>query len=526
MKPTKRFDHNASAAARKSRAEAGKAYHTGPARDQFNSRLSKHLRGSSEGAGGRVRRAHALGHVYIKVNWPRGQSRPSRRSPAPPARTIAAVGILAVLLTCGIAAPAQAQPEPWTLDRVLEVARRSDPGIAAARSAERAGRAAAATTWSALSPRIGVDGAWTRTDDPALLFSQKLWQGRFAADDFALPALNDPAPRNAWSWGITAEQPLWNGGAEVTAPALASHRSRAAHASARAAMADRLLEVARIYVEAVRAREALLGDSASLAAAEEGRRAASERFRRGQVPELDTLRAATRWAEARVQRFSSWRRFHVARSRLSVLLERAVGPDEVGVLPDPEPLHRAAASPRPDARSWAYESARAEASARALEATRASLALLPSLNARADVRRYEDPKSGVGERRFFVGLIASFPVWDGLRRLQERRAASARADEARAHAELLRRAHQTEQIDALLAATESLQRLDASRLAASSAEEALRLAQSRYRAGLLPQSDLLAVDAEVARARHLRADADADAVLAQIRLMHVRGVLE
>ncbi|MGE5178164.1 MAG: TolC family protein [Bacteroidota bacterium] len=438
------------------------------------------------------------------------------------------VRILLRCLALGLlAAAAPARAQTWTLDRVLEAARRSDPGMAAARAAGEAGTAEAATRWSALSPRIGVDAGFTRSDDPALLFSQKLWQGRFTASDFALPALNDPAPRNAWNWGVTAEQPLWNAGAEVTTPALVAHQSRAARAAARAAAADRLLEVAGVYVEAVRARDALAADSAALAAAEEGRRAAAERFQRGQVPELDTLRATTHWAEARVARLASGQRLTVALARLGDVVGERVPAETLGALPDAAALHGAAATAGPDAaRRGEVEAAREEASARGIEATRASLALFPSINARADVRRYEDPETGGGERRFFVGLTASLPIWDGLRRIEERRAAKARAREAAARAEQILRSLKTASVESALAADEAMERRDTALLAAASAEEALRLAQARYRAGLLPQSDLLAVDAEAARARLSRVEAESESVLAQIRLMHARGVLE
>jgi len=55
-------------------------------------------------------------------------------------------------------------------------------------------------------PRLALDGGWTRSDDPALLFSQKLQQGRFTTDDFALSELNDPSPSNAWNGGVVVEQ--------------------------------------------------------------------------------------------------------------------------------------------------------------------------------------------------------------------------------------------------------------------------------------------------------------------------------
>jgi outer membrane protein TolC len=422
---------------------------------------------------------------------------------------------------------AAAYAEPWTLDRVL-VAARGEPGVAAAKSAGDAGGAGAAAGRLGFLPRIGLVAGWSRSDDPAFLFSETLRQGRFTSADFALSSLNQPPPRNTWSWGVAVDQPLWNGGAEVTAPALAAHRTRAARAASRAGVADRLLGAARAFVEAARARGAQAADSVGLSAAEEGRRAAVERFHLGQVPELDTLRAASRRAGARVDWLGSRKNLAVALARLEAFVGAPVPPDSLAPLPSPESLRSLSRGPAGAAsvRRGEYEAAREEARARGIEATRASLAFLPAVNARAEVRRYEDPESGAGDRRFLVAVWAELPVWDGLRRWNDRRAARARADEAAARAELVRLELETASIDASAEAALALERRDSARLAAASSEEALRLAQARYRAGLLAQTDLLAVDAEAARARLFLVDSESEAVLAQVRERHARGLLE
>ncbi len=454
-----------------------------------------------------------------RCSHPRARSRASR---------IIAVLALAAALPGAAAEPARAGT--WTLERVLEAARRKDPGITAARRAGEAGRATGAAAFSALSPRVTLDAGFTRSDDPALLFSQKLWQGRFESRDFALPALNQPAPRNAWNWGVTVEQPLWNAGTEVTAPAAASHRRAAATASQRASIADRLLAAAETYARAVRARDAFAADSVALTAAEEQRRAAVERFHRGQVPELDTLRAVTRWAESHTAWLTAGKDLDVAFRRLSLLAGEEIGAQDLADLPDAAAIAPPAVSIAP-AKSGGAErgeltAVREQAKALRVESTRAAFALLPSLNARLDLRHYHDPDSGEGDRRFLVGVSASLPVWDGLRRYEERRAARARAQEAEARAEQLRRDLSLEALDARGEASLALERRETARLARASSEEALRLALARYRAGLLAQTDLLAADAEAARARLDAVDAEVDAVLAQYRYRHATGDLE
>ena len=436
-----------------------------------------------------------------------------------------AASALAVTLLAAAGPPASAGP--WTLERTLEAARRMDPGITAAHRAGEAGRAEGSAALASLSPRITLDAGLTRGDDPALLFSQKLREGRFTSQDFALSSLNQPAPRSAWSWGVTLEQPLWNRGAEVTSPAIASHRRAAASAGERASVADRLLAAAETYGRAVRARNALAADSVAFAAAEEHRRAAVERFRQGQVPELDTLRATTRWAEARSAWLTADKDLGVAMRRLALLVGEEVGAAELADLPEPQALSPPATEAQtPSPVRGELEAARERANALRVESSRAAFALLPSLNARLDVRQYRDPDSGEGERRFLLGVSASLPIWDGLLRIEERRAARARAEEAEARAEDLRRDLSLQVLDARGEASIALDRREAARMARASSEEGLRLALARYRAGLLPQTDLLAADAEAARARLGAVDADVDAVLAQYRYRHAMGVLE
>src|SRR5512139_3195947 len=97
-----------------------------------------------------------------------------RRAAARAAAIIAEVTALAAVAVALHPFPAGAAP--WTLERTLAAVREHDPALQAERAAGEAGRAMAAQTWATLLPHIIVSGGFTRTDDPAMLFSQKLWQ--------------------------------------------------------------------------------------------------------------------------------------------------------------------------------------------------------------------------------------------------------------------------------------------------------------------------------------------------------------
>jgi outer membrane protein TolC len=422
-------------------------------------------------------------------------------------------------LSCEAAA---ASAETWTLERVLDGVRRSDPVIRSARASGEAARAQAAGGRAAFSPRVSLQAGITRSDDPALLFSQKLWQGRFTADDFALPSLNQPATATGMQWSLVVEQPLWNAGSEISAPGLAARRRRAADAAERGAIAGRLLEAVERYADAVSASAAEAADSVALAAAEGYRSAAVERLRMGQVSPLDSMRGAARAGEARLRWLSAQQTTRLALARLGALLGTPVDPASLASLPDvPGPPAVASTAPQPE-----LVAAREFAAALATESRRAALGLLPSLNSRLTMTGYRGPDVASWERRWTAAVALDMPLWDGAHRFQEWRAARARAGQAGADAEALARDLAVGLSAAQANAALALERRAVARETAAAAVEALRFASARYRAGLLPLTDLLATDAEAVRARETQVAAEADAVVRHYHLLWARGELQ
>jgi multidrug efflux system outer membrane protein len=418
-----------------------------------------------------------------------------------------------------IAVPATAAP--WTLERVLAAVRADDPVIAAARAGADAARAEASAGRFAFSPRVTLQAGATRGDDPALMFTQKLWQGRFTAQDLALPALNQPPAATGLHWGLVIEQPLWNGGRELTSVGLASRRRRAARAAGEAAVAARLLEAVETYAGAARARAAEAADSAGLVAAESYREAAVGRLRMGQVSPLDSMRAAARAGEARLRWLASRQAADLSLKRLSALVGVPVARESLA-LPGDTPDSPSAAAPAPRAELVA---ARETAAAMGSESRQAGLSLLPALNSRFTVTRYRDANLGDWEPRWTAAVLLELPLWDGARRVEDWSAARARAREARARAAALERDLALDLEAARSEAALSDERRAVARDTDAAAGEALRFATERYRAGLLPLTELLATDAEAARARLARVEAETQALVAHYRLVRARGEL-
>ena len=436
-------------------------------------------------------------------------------------RAARAAAILAeLLLFTGLSGRSPAAAEPWTLERVVDTVRRRDPGVVAARAGGDAARARASQSRGALSPRVSFETAWLRGDDPALLFSQKLQQGRLTAGDLALPALNQPPAATSLQWGLVLEQPIWNAGHEVTGPGLASHQLRAAAAAESAAVAERLLQAVELYVGAVRTRAAAAADSIALAAAESYRAAAAERLRMGQTSPLDSMRAGARAGEARLRWLASRQAARLSLERLGARVGARVEADSLAALPE---MSVPPAS-EPGARAEIV-SARESSVALATESKRAGMGLLPSINSRFTWTHYRDLHAGDWEPRWTAAVLLELPLWDGRRRYQDWSAARARARQAEENLVSMERDLALDLDAARSDADLALEQRSVARETHDAAEEALRFAAARYQSGLLTLTELLATDAEAAHARQTRVDAEAAAVLAHYRLLHARGEL-
>ena len=444
------------------------------------------------------------------------QSRRAARSAANVAQAAALLASLVLLPAIAGAAAAEA----WSVERVLDAVRTNDPSVRAARAGGAAGRAQAAQAWAMLSPHVSASAGFTRTDDPAVLFSQKLWQGRFTMADFAIDQLNQPDPKSAMQWSLTVDQPLWNGGRELTVPGLAARYNRAATAMERANVANELLAAVEAFTNALRARAGDRAAARGLEAALAMRESAVARFRMGQVPELDTLRATARVGEARVRAIGARRGLAVAMEHLSKRVGTPLAAEDLAESAGFAPVAERAETARGE-----LAAAREGAKAATTESRTAVLRLLPSFNSRFAVSQYRPWDADSYERRWMVAVMAEMPLFDGAQRFNEARAARAKADEARARAQAAERDLATGLAAARVDDAVARERRDAARAGLAAAEEGLRLAALRYRAGLLPLSELLAADAEASAARAAEADASSAVTLAHYRLLHAQGDL-
>jgi outer membrane protein TolC len=240
------------------------------------------------------------------------------------------------------------------------------------------------------------------------------------------------------------------------------------------------------------------------------------------VAEIDTLRALTRKSQAYAVWLDARSRAALARARLSDWVGEEVAPEDLES-PDAPVEHSTVSTVIPRGE---LQAALENQAALRLESRRSGLSLLPSLNSSARVDWYRDGSVGPVQRRWMAELRLDVPIWDGGRRIQDWRAASARSREAQARAREMTARLELERVDAASQLELSIDRAVATRAARASAEEALRLAQARYHGGLLPLTELLAADSEAARARLDDITAAAATVSSRYNYLHSIGELK
>jgi len=426
---------------------------------------------------------------------------------------------LTLLLTAGLAVPGGAQtPLRLSVADAMGKAREHHPQLARVRSERRIREADVRGSMATYLPVVSTDWSLVRTDDPVAVFGSKLRQGKFAATDLALDALNQPAAISNAAWGLTVEQPLvapegWFGRRAAQAGAEAGRlaESRAGQMVA--------FDALRAYFGAVfqTARIGVL-DTALVAARETLRQVQSLR-REGVVTAVDEQLAVARVSELEAGRAMAEADRIGAVDQLLVTLGEAPGQsveltDRLELLAtEPDSGRRA------DLDALRRVVAAQEANLKRVRAQR-----LPTAGAFGTVAFNDGSLAAVsGPAHWTAGVMVRWTPFKGLRDLAQ--ADQARAERDRSVEEL---SSAERAADAEVRAAEA--RLAAARAALAAADRALdysaqaaRIAATRYAGGVATISELLAVRAGEAAQRLARLEALFHARIAQAHVAVARG---
>ncbi len=430
---------------------------------------------------------------------------------------------LSLLLGGGAAAGAAEATRPVDLASVMRQAREQAREVAAARARQEAADARVSQAKAYRLPQLRLQEIYARTDSPAEAFAFQLNQERFSFPEFVSGDPNDPDALSTAITRLELEVPIWTGGELSKRAAQAGLAAEAAAISSGWTSDQAAVAAAEAYVRLAQVREqvALLEKARGTVAAHvDLARAYSAQ---GMLVRSELLRAEVELA--RMDDLLAEARGHgrVAEANLAFRLADPLGTSyELAPLPDPADLAEgregwiASAAGRRD-----LEAARTLLAAGELEAEALKGGLFPRIGLVARHDLVDDSLFGTHGDSTTVMAMASIDLVDLFPSGRRRSAIAAARAEAEAGRQDVARFEEGVRLEVKQAyeqAQVALERRATAERALSAAEEAVRILEERFRAGVVKTLDLL--DAVTARreAEMRELVARAEAHLAAIHL--------
>lgn len=439
-------------------------------------------------------------------------------------RTHHALAVLAFLATPVLSA---AEEIPLTLVDALALADEQNPDILAARVRAEAQATRAETVRRMRWPRVSLTSGWSRTNNPSMVFAQKLNAGEFAQEDFAIDRLNDPDALSHLMTVLSVEVPVDAFGKIRDRADSQAAAGRAAEAATREATQQLRLHVVQAYHRAVLARRAVGVTERVLESARAREADIEARVAEGTALKADLLRVKTRRRQRQADLADRRGDARVAAAALSRLLGAEPGTAYVAV-EDP-------ATPTPlegDETSWttrAVSQRPTVAAAREkLEATRLMAhgerrSLLPDVAVYGQLQDDRNSFSG-GKQTGAVGAVVRWNAFDPTR---STRLAVAEA-ETRAAEQESRAALDQVRLEVEMAwrrAFAARERYGAAAGGAEEGREALRVMQERRRAGMATLTDELETEVASLAAELQEIEVATAAAIADAALRRAAGEL-
>lgn len=429
-------------------------------------------------------------------------------------RGAATVGVMLAALWLGATTRAETLDDAWTL------ALQQDQSFAASRSQAEAAALQAQSARAQRWPTLAVSGSYSKLDDsPAFDFS-------FTGLPVAPPDLFEDGEVVTGAAALSV--PLFTGGRISSSIAAADAGQRGAEAQLEVARGDLKLAVATAYVDVLRARKALAVAQSNVRTLESLARDTASMFERELVPKNDDLAAQVALADARQNELRAANAAEVALAaynrRLGAPMERTIELSEEIGAPSAMPQTLEAAIEQAQARRPELAALSAQADAYGQMARTERARVLPQV-ALTGGYQYLENQFLDDDDVTMAGIGVQWALFDG-GQARKRAAAMERtqraAQQQRADATSLV-ALQVRQ--AWLGLDEAQRRVQLTAGAAEQAEESLRIAQERYRAGLGTQTQLLEAETLRVGALRNRDDAVLDVGLARLRLARAVGIL-
>ena len=377
---------------------------------------------------------------------------------------------------------------------------------------------------SFLLPRLSFEERALRTNNPTMVFSSKLNEGRFSAEDLNVSALNNPGPTSDFQTLVTFEQPIFQRKAFVGLDmaqkeyaALQEDYLRKSEATA--------VTVAQMYLQVRLTKESLTVARKAVEDAREHLRIAELRLKNGLGLYSDVLRARTRVTEAEQKVVSANKNFVLAKRSLGLLLGLEDPVDILEEIPDfairDMAYYTTASQGRRDLKALKIRWENAKNGIKLADS-----GYLPTLSV-GGAYQLNDPHQAFGSSGESWQLMATlrWDLFDGANRESKRKKAHYQAAETSEQLNGLKRFISYKITEAYLAVDEAGKNADLSRSAVQTAEEGKRLVKSRFENSLAPLVDLLDVQLSLDQARVNLVLRENEFRLAVIRLSYESGTI-
>jgi len=430
--------------------------------------------------------------------------------------------IVLLLLVVGWPMPVAAGMAKATLDEALQAALGEHPLLLAARADVAAKDAAYRASASQYLPRLTLSETFYATNEPAGSLFINLNQEKLALSPTA-DAYNDPPDRHDFETRLSLTQPLFD-------PAVYYGKERA---SVTQQMATDLLQrqreetayaVLRAYLDVQKSTARLDWAGQYLAEAEEVLSLSRERETAGVGLHADTLRSEVLLYDAKRNLLSSTNDLTMARSRLAVAMGRPDG--EIDIAAPLRPNWLPVPSVTGVLQRGDLDALSSQVRESELAAKQQWSSYLPKAGLQASyILHDEDTPFGAEAEAWSVSAGLQWMIFDFSERshLLKQARARQRALELQRD-DRMRQAH-LEIRAAVLKAGEAEALLELARGSHAASDAARKVVVERFTAGLATLSELLEVQAELARSRSALAEAEVNLVTTRANIHYQEGSL-
>jgi len=343
-------------------------------------------------------------------------------------------------------------------------------------------------------------------------------------------------PEDQWRGSIRIVQSVYEGGRMRSAFRSARLTKEQAYLEYQTVVANTVLDVRTAYYDVLLAQEQITVQAASVKLLEGELGKTKQRFDAGAVPRFNVLRAEVKIANARPRLIRAYNNYRTAKNQLATVLGYNLPAEVSEDIPltlttkfTIEPLDMALPSALARARERRPElgALRAEVALRkesvviAKAGSKPSLGIFAGYNSHSSEFRegFYDDVSGP-----LAGVAMTWDIFDG--RATQGRVVEARARQAKASINLedqMRRIEQ-EVRTAYSKFIEAREVIESQKRVVEQAEEAVRLADSRYEAGSGTQLDVLDAETSLTEARSTAVEAARDYQVSRARLERAIGL--